>query len=189
MGKIQDEYFEWLFNLVCEQRYHKPIYRKLLMHLHDTDFRYSIRMDRNRAEDGEDLRYRFALEHGYDIPATVVDLARPSEIMNLFNDRSCSVLEMMIALAIRCEECIMDDPSYGNRMGQWFWNMVVNMGLGPMTNEMYDKVYVETVIQKFLDREYEPDGKGGLFRIRDCEVDLRGVEIWHQLCWYLDTIS
>lgn len=187
--RIQDEYFEWLFNLVCEHRYPKPIYRKLLMRLYDTEFRYSIRRDQNRAEDGEDLRYRFALAKNYDVPATVADLGRPSEILELMTTRSCSVLEMMIALAIRCEECIMDDPSYGDRMSQWFWNMIVNMGLGPMTDEMYDDAYVTSVIQRFLDREYEPDGRGGLFRIRNCEVDLRGVEIWYQLCWYLDTIS
>ena len=73
-ANIYEEYFEWLFDLVCAQRYSKPIYRKLLMRLHDTEFRYSIPRDRNRAEDGEDLRYRFALEHNYDVPTTVSDL-------------------------------------------------------------------------------------------------------------------
>lgn len=175
--KISDEYFEWLFNLVCEQRYFRPIYRKLLMRLHDTEFTYSIPRDRNRAEDGEDLRYRFALTKGYDVAATLADLGMP-----------CSVLEMMAALAIRCEEQIADDPRYGNRMGQWFWKMVVNLGLGPMTDEMFDRDYVDQVLQTFLERRYKPDGQGGLFRIRDCNVDLRNVEIWHQLCWYLDTI-
>lgn len=174
---IYDEYFEWLYNLVCEQRYSRPIYRKLLRRLHDTRFRYSIPRDRDRAENGEDLRYRFALECGHDVPTTLADLGRP-----------CSVLEMMIALAINCEEHIMDDADYGNRMGQWFWNMIVNMGLGPMTDDMYNEREVDDIVRRFLNREYEPDGKGGLFRIRGCEIDLRGVEIWHQLCWYLNTI-
>ena len=49
-ANIYEEYFEWLFDLVCAQRYSKPIYRKLLMRLHDTEFRYSIPRDRNRAE-------------------------------------------------------------------------------------------------------------------------------------------
>lgn len=176
-NKINDEYFEWLYNLVCENRYSKPIYRKLLTHLHEIEFRYSILRDRNRAEDGAELRYRFAIVHNYDVLATVVDLGE-----------ECSVLEMMVGLALRCEECIMDDSSYGNRTAQWFWGMIVNMGLGTMTDDMYDNMHVDIVVQRFLDRDYEPDGKGGLFRIRDCNVDLRGVEIWHQLCWYLDTI-
>lgn len=174
---ISDEYFEWLFNLVCEQRYFKPIYRKLLMRLHETEFTYSILRDRNRAEDGENLRYRFALAKGYDVPTTLTDLGGP-----------CSVLEMMAALAIRCEEQIADDPQYGNRTGQWFWKMIVNLGLGPMTNDMYDRSQVDAILMTFLERRYKPDGEGGLFWIRDCDVDLRKVEIWHQLCWYLDTI-
>ena len=39
---------------------------------------------------------------------------------------------MMIALAIRCEEHIMDDPDAGDRTGQWFWSMLVSLGLGSM---------------------------------------------------------
>ena len=173
---INIEYFEWLLDLVCRTK-SKNMYTKLLMRLHNTEFRFSIRRDRNRAEDGEELRYRFAIVHDYDVPTTVADLYKP-----------CSVLEMMIGLAIRCEEQIMDDTHYGDRTGQWFWNMIVNMGLGPMTDEMYDDDYVRMVLDRFLDRDYSPDGKGGLFRIRDCDVDLRTVEIWRQLLWYLNTI-
>ena len=177
-NRIHDEYFEWLFNLVCTQGYSRNTHRKLLIRLHDTEFRYRIARDRNRAEYGEDLRYRFALDRGYDIYATVADLGRP-----------CSVLEMMIALAISCEEHIMDDPDYGDRTGQWFWGMISNMSLNTMTDDMYDESYVDECIQRLLDRKYDPDGKGGLFRIRGCKEDLRKVEIWYQLCWYLDTIT
>jgi hypothetical protein len=137
-----------------------------------------IARDANRLEDGEDLRRRFAMEMNYDIPTTCSDLGTP-----------CSILEMMVALAVRCEEQIMDNTSYGDRTTQWFWTMINNMGLGPMTDEMYEDEYVKNVLHKFIHREYEPDGKGGLFRIRGCEVDLRYVEIWYQLCWYLDTIT
>ena len=100
----------------------------------------------------------------------------------------CSVLEMMIALSIRCEESIMDDTEYGNRTGQWFWGMISSLGLSSMTDDMFDKQYATNVINKFLNREYEPNGKGGLFTIRNCKDDLRNVEIWYQLCWYLDSI-
>jgi hypothetical protein len=100
----------------------------------------------------------------------------------------CTVLEMMIALAIRCEETIMDDFDVGNRTGQWFWGMVTNLGLGSMTDIRYDERYIDDVLTRFLNREYEPDGKGGLFTIRRCDRDLRKVEIWYQLCWYLDSM-
>ena len=58
-----------------------------------------------------------------------------------------------------------------------------------MTDDRYDEGYALEKIYIFLNREYEPNGKGGLFFIRNCKEDLRNVEIWAQLCWYLDTID
>lgn len=179
-SEIRANYFEWLLNLACGERYsNKFTYRRLLEVLHDTKFRYSILKDRNRAEDGIDLRRRFALgaeEYPYEV------------IINSLSGR-CSVLEMMIALSIRCEENIMDDPNVGDRTGQWFWGMIINLGLGSMMDDRFDISYVNDVLDKFLDREFDPDGRGGLFTVRNCEYDLRDVEIWYQLCWYLDNIT
>jgi hypothetical protein len=135
--------------------------------------------DGDRACDGVDLRYRFWDSHGgYD-----------EDILDTFDDVPCSVLEMMVALAIRCEEDIMDDPGLGSRVGQWFWAMIVSLGLGAMNDSRFDEEFVEDTIQKFLDRRYSANGKGGLFTIRGCEQDLRTVEIYCQMCWYLDTIA
>lgn len=174
---IENEYFEWLYNYVCKNKGHKNIsYRKLFMTLHNTEFIFSIPNDVNRAIDGEDLRYRFLLEKEDQEGVTI----------KYRIEGPCSVLEMMIALAIRCEESIMDDPQYGDRTAQWFWRMLSNLGLGLMTDDIYDQDLVKYKINIFLNREYDPDGKGGLFYIRDCEEDLRNVELWAQLCWYLD---
>lgn len=176
---VEQEYFNWMYNLVCEGRFSKEnSYEKLISYLHDREFIFSISKDSNRAEDGEDLRYRFTYEmYKYEDRDYIIDcLSRP-----------CSILEMMIALAIRCEET-MDDPSIGDRTSQWFWRMVVNLGLGSMYDRHFDMHYVDDVIDKFLNRDYEPDGKGGLFRVRNCEYDMRNVEIWSQLCYYLDSI-
>lgn len=175
--RINEEYFKWLVDSVCENRYSRHVsFEKLLLHLHDVEFVYSIPRDQNRALDGIDLRYRFALEADQDD-------------IDLYLDGPCSVLEMMVALAIRCEENLMDDPNVGNRTGQWFWGMVVNLGLGAMTNTRYDEQYVDHVIDKFLNREYEPDGEGGLFTVRGCDIDLRTAEIWRQLCRYIDYLE
>lgn len=83
----------------------------------------------------------------------------------------------------------MDDPRIGNRTGQWFWGMITNLGLGSITDDQFDKRYVDTVVTTFLSRKYERNGKGGLFTIRGCNRDLRKIDIWKQLCWYLDSIS
>ena len=178
---INDQYFNWLSNMVCENRFAREIsYNKLLMSLHEADFRYLILMDKNRAADGLALRYKFAIHLGYeDDPEIVTD----------YLDGPCSVLEMMVGLALHCEEHIMDDPRYGNRFGQWFWGMVANLGLGGMTDNRFDRRLVDEAIARLLDRDYEPDGSGGLFTIRNCPRDLRSVEIFHQMCWYLNSID
>lgn len=179
-SNIRSEYFKWLCDLVGEHHHSRHnSYAYLLGRLHDTEFRYSIARDHIQAAHGVNLRWRFALKR--------FDSDYAMDITDEW-DEPCSVLEMMIALAIRCEESIMDNPQYGDRTPQWFWNMIVSLGLGSMTDERYDRDHVDNIIDTFLDREYSPDGRGGLFTIRDCEYDLRDVEITHQLYWYLDTM-
>lgn len=172
--QIKNEYFEWMFNLVCGKRFSEyTSFRKLLMHLHNTEFIFTVKKDSNRAKDGADLRYRFALISGYD---------------DSYLDGPCSVLEMMIALSIRCEESIMDDPNIGDRTGQWFWDMITNLGLGGMYDDRYNKQFVEGVLTRFMNRRYEPNGRGGLFTVGNTDEDLRKIEIWVQMCWYLDNL-
>lgn len=174
---INDEYFEWLCDLVDSKRFSKHVsYRKLLMHLHNIEFTWFIPRDDNRADDGIQLRRRFALARN---DMSVID----------YISGPCSVLEMMVALAVRCEETIMDDTLMGDRTGQWFWGMVNNLGLSSMKDSKFDRDFVDDAIARLLNREYEPDGKGGLFTVRHCTHDMRTVEIWCQLSWYLDSIT
>ena len=173
---IVNAYFEWMFDIVCgEQRPKEISHRKLLMHLHDTEFVPSHPRDENRAIDGIDLRYRFAYEHA-GIEDAESYLTGP-----------CSVLEMMVALTIYIEESIMDDPTKGNRTRQWFWGMINSLGLSSMTDDRFDKARFEESMDTFMNRRYAPNGKGGLFTVKNCDKDLRTVEIWYQLCWYLNT--
>jgi len=173
-NSVRNDYFEWLYDYVCKGRAHHNVsYKRLFEYLYEVEFIYLIPNDINRASDGINLRYRFAMI--YD-----------DESISNALDGPCSILEMLVALAIRCEE-FMDDTRYGDRTGQWFWSMLFNLGIDGMTDDIFDIEYVEERIYTFLDREYEPDGRGGLFYIRNCDEDLRNVEIWTQLCWYLNT--
>ena len=175
--RINDEYFEWLCELIDSKRFSKQVaYRKLLMHLHNIEFTWFITRDDNRADDGIQLRRRFGLQRD--------DMTLPRYIQG-----PCSVLEMMVALAVRCEESTMDDTQYGDRTGQWFWSMINNLGLNSMRDSKFDRDYVDDVIARLLNREYEPDGRGGLFTVKNCEYDMRDVEIWTQLSWYLGSIK
>lgn len=179
IDELNNEYFEWIYNSCCGGIHSESIsYQKLFMYLHNTEFVYYIRKDQNRAADGIDLRQRFSLDSGFD-----------ANYLASYLDGPCSVLEMIFALALKCEETIMDNPRKGNRTKQWFWGMINNLGLGAMDDDNFDREYVADSIDTFLSRHYEPNGRGGLFTIRDCDEDLRTVEIWCQLCWYLDSIT
>lgn len=173
--ELNHEYFEWMYGLVCSN---VRDYRKLLRYLHSVDFDYILPMDGNRAEDGTDLRYRFGYENRHG----------PHIISCYLDDRPCSVLEMMVALAIRCEDHIMDDPDIGNRTEDWFWAMIKSLGLIHMIDSRFKKEFVEDVISRFLNREYKRNGEGGLFTVRNCNRDMRSIEIWYQMCKYLDEI-
>lgn len=174
---VRDDYFEWMYDLVSGFRFAPGnTYRKLLTFLHDVEFTYFVPHDENRAEDGEELRYRYCCAHS-------------CEDLEYYLSGPCSVLEMMVALAIRCEENIMDDPIIGDRTAQWFWSMVTNLGLGSMTDNKYNEWLVNDVITRFLDRDYDYDGSGGLFRVKHWHRDMRDAEIWHQAMAYLNTIT
>ena len=174
--RLNQLYFKWM----CRKVYHEDYLDRtaLLRRLHRIDFSYSIDRDGNRAEDGVSLRYRF----GYETNTPDFEIAAH------LDNRPCSVLEMMVALALRCEEHIMSDPEVGDRMAKWFWDMIESLGLGSVTDETWywDENDVDIIINRFLLRDYAPTGKGGLFTLKHCRQDLRNVEIWYQACWYMN---
>lgn len=176
--EFNNEYLKWMYNCVCNDRYSKTTYHELFSYLYANEFEYILPMDGNRAEDGIDLRYRFGRENGYPDYMTA----------SYLDDKPCSILEMMLALAIRCEEHIMENSYYGDRSGQWFWEMIVCLGLGHMTDKNFDVKYVDSVIDIFLNRKYERNGKGGLFEISDQSKDMRKTDIWYQMCFHLNEI-
>lgn len=186
-SRINEEYFEWLYSKVCdtcsrvnEERYDRfsegHTFRKLLSYLHSIEFVWDIPMDGNRAEDGISLRYHFTYEMGYD------------DCVSEYIEGPCSILEMMVALAIGMEN-IMDDPRLGDRTGQWFWSMIVSLGLSGMYDRNFKEGVAERAIERFLNREYEPNGRGGLFTIRNCPDDLRDYDILVQRNWYLNKLE
>lgn len=177
--EISNRYFSWLCHLIdADECFHFRYYEKLLTYMDSVEFTYIIPMDANRAGDGVNLRYHYKYRQKLE------DVA-----FDIFDNKPCSVLEALVGLAVRCESQIMAEPEYGDRTPKWFWDMIENLGLIDMDDDNFDYEYVVYIIQRFLNREYEPDGTGGLFTIPDCEHDLRDVEIWYQLNWYLSDIQ
>lgn len=163
---IENEYFNWLCAKVLDVHVH--IYHDLLKILHNKEFTWTIGMDKNRAEDGLELRTDFLLE---------TDWERNSAWLN----QPCSVFEMLIALSKRA--CFQTDISERD----WFWTFMTNLGL-----EEYRRVTrpdlreIESIIDTFIERKYDPNGYGGLFPLRCPNHDQREIEIWHQFNEYLE---
>lgn len=175
-GELKERYFSWMCDLIYDRDFRS--YKKLLRYLNSIEFTYILPMDANRASDGISLRQRFAYEEGYDLDM----------VYGYLDDKPCSVLEMMVALATRCEEDITYDPDLGDRKGSWFWDMIANLALAVMSDALFDEDYAYERIMIFLNREYDYYGQGGLFTVQNPPRDMRTVEIWCQMLWHLNDI-
>lgn len=173
---IEDKYLSWIFDLVggTVGAYG---HSKMLYALYNTPFKVVIPMDDNRASDGVNLRYRFAVDT--DIPYGAVT--------SVLDCKDCSVLEMIAALALRIEEDYMSNGE-NSQVPMWFWSMLDSLGLYDQSNDNYDEVYVSNVIKIFNDRKYKSNGKGGLFISSRKNIDMREMEIWKQAMLWMDDI-
>ena len=173
---MKQQYFDWICNVVTDNHTNNTDYNKLLNYLFRKEFDYVIPMDSNRLEDGINLRYRYGRIKWYS----------QIEIANLIDNTPCAILEMMAALAIRCEESIMCDADMGDRTSEWFWAMIRSLGLEHMYDGCFNENFCNLIIRKFLNREYCPNGKGGLFTVKNPKKDMRSIDIWYQMNMYLN---
>lgn len=161
-------YRDWLYNIVLLDDYCDR-YEMLLDYLFSRRFTWFVEHDDNRAEDGFLLRRDFMQDY------EITDDAWYKEL-----PQRCSMLEMMIALACRCED-ILYEPEYGDRTALWFWEMVWNVGLGRMDDEQFDELYCDICVNQLLDRLYDKNGEGGLFPCKNGDIDMTKAEIWYQM--------
>lgn len=170
---MDNKLFEWISELMgCTN------HKRLLRTLFEMEFVPIMEMDDNRVYDGVKVRYEFGEVH--NIPR--------SEIDDPLDQNVCSVLEMMVGLAMRIESSIMDDVDFGDRTSMWFWMMIKSLGLYIETDDRIDDHFVRDVISRFIDREYEHTGVGGLFTVNNTEKDMTQLEIWDQMCLFFDSI-
>lgn len=163
----QGAYFRWLMEQVgVRSRKDKHgDHIELLFELHTIKFRPIVDHDDNRMSDG--LRLRF--------DCGVADKVKGS----------CTVLEMLVALAIRIGDEIMPDFNGVRDAGYWFWLMITNLGLMPFDDHNWDRHSVDRIVAGWLDRKYRSNGCGGLFPLKHATQDQREVEIWYQCQAYV----
>lgn len=173
MTELEDRYLDWLRQQAMGQ---DRSYDSLLKFLYFKPFVYTIRMDENRAEDGVELRYLFGSRNGISFE----DIST-----GLDSGRDCSMLEMMVGLALRCESQIMIDMEEGEQPERWFSIMIQNLGLGSQTNDRFDPDQAEYIVDRFLAHQYSYNGDGSLFSVCKPRHDMRKTDLWYQAMWYL----
>lgn len=162
-GGIASDYYFWL----CDKIGYQEDYDPLLRFIFSVQFTWTNNLDENRSLDGLRLRELFAEEE---------------DVRGDWDDSNpCSVLEMLVALAIRVEEDIMGDPDIC-----LFWRMIDHLGLTETGNQ---KMW-ETILDDWLDRRIERDGTGGIFPLNYTPPrNQRYVDIWEQcMCWINETL-
>jgi hypothetical protein len=77
-----------------------------------------------------------------------------------------------------------------DRTGKWFWLFVKNLKLRVYKPNDPNIVRMQKtnndIIQKFIYREYDKNGNGGIFPLEYSKRDQRTVELWYQMMSYID---
>ena len=172
-----NQYIEWISIGKLRMDYQEfSKYNAMIWALVDIPFSYIHPMDENRYNDGMNMRIEFENLTSWDISQEAG-----------YRDQ-CTVYEMMAALAYRCEHQLMRDGSGIDRTKFWFFEMCKNLDIlkWDFDHLNYDyKKDIDTKIGVWLRREYEFDGRGGAFPIKNATENQKNVQIWEQMNQFL----
>lgn len=166
--QIDLEYYRWLISRIHVGP--KKEFRGLFELMHNTEFTWFVPNDDNRVEDGRHLRqdfFRF-IHRG---PYKEKDLSL----------EWVSVLEVIVALSQRLAFQTGDEAPH------WAWRLIKNLGLHRAADPMSEGriVSVKTILDDLIWRNYESNGRGGFFPLKNTIKDQIKVEIWYQMQEYV----
>ena len=175
---FSQEYFDWLYSKIRANN-KRLNHRHLLDILFKKDFRWTVNFDENRCDDGLELREIYIQEFNIDEDHLEVQY---------FLKRKCSVLEVLVGLAIRMNdlEHILEDPK--NHTNRWFHELLKNLKLDEFTDELgpIEEAEVDDILERWLGRTYDFFGRGGAFPLKKRPLkDQTRVELWYQMMSYL----
>lgn len=168
------QYNQWLLEKIHGYDTQYSDFSKLLDLLSSIDYvyyAYHNGSDKDRYRDGLNLRniYSESTDDFY--------------ILSWAQD--CSVLEMLIALAIKIDFGIMGIPNKDNAY-YWFWLMLENLGLIKFSDKKFDEHDARKIISDWLYRDIDFNGSGGIFPLKISETDQRNESTWSQLNYYIN---
>lgn len=166
--RLGSDYYQWLLNSIGVLHGNHLDYLLLMRHLNEVPYEYMLYSDKNRAIAGTILRTHFAHESGVYLE-------------DVFSG-DCTVLEMLVALATR----IMYDYGTDRSKEEWFWELMSNLGLDKFNDAEYNETEVDTILDIWMHRKYEPNGYGSLFPIDGYfEGDATTMSVWDQMNLYM----
>lgn len=165
------EYGLWLLHKVGFRHLKiRKKYKKLMEVLHEAPFESYVEHDENREADGIELRIDFINDTGIFIQT--------------YNP-PCSLLEMLVAFAIRIDDEYIGDPSQESPENI-FWKMLCNLGLDQFDDRHFNEQQVKKILGVWILRVFEPDGKRSIFPLRDPRSDQRQCDLWTQMISYVN---
>lgn len=158
-----DVYFEWLY----QKAFSTNEYRELMLWLWEIDFYWSNDFDANRAADGISLRRAYLFENG-----------RAKENYD-WDESECTFMELFIGLANKLAMLLDKDVQ------ETMLHLMRNIGLDNMKNGRVHEDYVDEVVYRIMDRDYDYNGDGGFFPLSNPPSDQRNVELLYQMNHYI----
>ena len=183
--ELADEYFNWLVGLVYTETLPDVYQHRIYSYMNSRVFDWSIPGDENRALAGRNLRNMFIYEYGINVDEEEFNYI----IDELWQtDGTCTVFECLVGVAKEWEDELAFDSRFGDRTTHWFWNhMMYNLGI---RGNHLSNIILESIIDKWLYREYDDDGNGNIFTIPGFQFgSMLDMEIWYQVCAYMNYLE
>lgn len=154
------DYYLWLTEMVgIDSRCH------LLQVLDSIDYRWQFALDENRAAAGLNLRQLYSNEVG-----VYLDDVR---------EGPCSVLEMLVGTAQMMSDLLsMTEPN----IPKYFKELIKNLGLNLSITDDRD---IFSIIDRWLDREFDSRGRGSIFPFRRYMGDARTLDVFDAMNIYI----
>lgn len=162
---MPNEYYLWLLSKIRADLHTN--YSMLLAKLNSTQYRMTRDVDQPRVRKVAELKQEFCDECFINYPVS-------NDIPNV------SVLEVLVSIALDTERMVMRDGDMGDRTELWFWSMIHNLGLEEYTNDRYNEVMVNALLDRFVNHTYLKNGIGSVGYTMKSRGDFRKLDIWHQ---------
>lgn len=181
---LSEIYLEWLLGLINADNYKGKSYIKLCSLLNKVPFEPIIKLDENRLSDVHSLlreTYIQSQSDWYRLNGCDIIMELPTWPV--------SFLELIISLAMRIDLDFMREINGIDNTRIYFWILVRNLGILEYDDEHWGEDAIISIVNRLnivQDRKYDFNGNGGLFPLEHAEMDQRNVQIWNQLCQFVN---